>query len=654
MARLALLLAVVPAVVAPGVAAGHAPAGTAGVTDAAGKCARHLVGTLRICLRKGQRCDSGLQHDYLKAHLECHGRRLRPASLAALREGEPLLLDGHGRISRQIALEAFSSKVARLPGVKVRPGAVGQLSDATGVIDAVEAQRSHLTTAQRKAIDRALTPRAQVAATTQDLLDFRTIASQAEQRLAAHGFPLTHRVFLAFPSTNTLGGNPGKDLLGYAAPGWLDQIAGVEDRCVVWITPLGVGSNEAKRREIVAHELFHCAQFEFYNGATNRGALPQWVVEGSATWVGGQIAREWNGFDTANGHWSPWLLNPELDLGRRDYDAIGFYSLLQQSGDDVFARLHRIIPAAASGGDGSAYAAAIELAPAAFFNTWGPGFARSRVLPPNWDLTGPGILYIPAPHTVINQGTNAGRAVDQRGAEGRGLSLEADVIGVQADVSHGRIYTSAGDTPLRTELLCTKSGGCACPDGAPLPGRQVSKGIAAVGWQGGGASFTGESVDAACQKTGHGGGTPPSGPTGNVCRILKAIGITAVIPGGAFAAVLNSCTYGKCFSHYNDAGQQKCALLHAGTLVVQPLGSRAAARAPVNRLLASGAFRRVAIGADVAAIATKPSGGVIAMAVGTRFATLDLGASSDHPGSKPAWHNTGVLTQLARRLARRL
>src|SRR5436190_7589502 len=216
MLRFVLLLLVVVFVASSTPADAHAVA--------AKGCAKHKVGVKRICLRAHDRCSAAFRHDYLKAHLDCHKGRLRRASLSALREGEPLLLDSHGRIDRRNALEALSSKLVRLPGVKPRPGAVGKLSDLTGVIDAVEAQRGHLTKAQRNALTRALKPtsHATAAETGQDRLDFRTIVSQVEKRLIDHGFPVTHRVLLDFPTTNTAIGHSGDDVLGYAAPGWLD------------------------------------------------------------------------------------------------------------------------------------------------------------------------------------------------------------------------------------------------------------------------------------------------------------------------------------------------------------------------------------------------------------------------------------------------
>ena len=623
---------------------------------AAKGCAKHKVGAKRICLRVRDRCSAALQHDYLKARFSCVGGRLRRASLKALREGEPLLLDAHGRIGLRGALEAFSSRFGRLPGVKVRSGAVGALSDATGVIDAVEAQRAHLTKAQRKAVTAALkpTPHATAAATGQERLAFSKAVGEVERQLYMHGYTLTHPVALDFPSTNTIVGHAG-DVLGYAVPGWLDHIAGWGNSCIVSITPKGVDSREEFRREIVAHELFHCVQFEFYNEATKRAQLPQWVVEGSAAWVGAEIAFELNGGATPNGFWGNWLRAPYLDLGKRDYDAIGFYALLAQSGIDVFDRLREIIPAATHG-DGSAYAAAIAFAPPAFFDTWGPGFVRIALLGSNWDLTGPGIFGSVPPHIPINEGTNVGRSTDQRGARGATLGLEADVIGIQASVGHGLLHTLDGsEGPLHSELLCTKDGGCTCPDGTDLGARQVSKGLAEIGWQGGGVAISGESLDQACGKSEPPPPPPPPPkvPNTSECRLLKASGIESIVPRGMYAAFGNICTYLRCFKPFVDNGQHKCGLDRGGTMVRRDAPSPAAAKKAIKKFLASG-YRRISVGADLAAYQARPDGGVIAMAVGRQLAVVELGAGADKPAPQPTWHNKPQLTSMAKRVAKRL
>jgi hypothetical protein len=171
----------------------------------------------------------------------------------------------------------------------------------------------------------------------------------------------------------------------------------------------------------------------------------------------------------------------------------------------VFGRMHDVLRAAAAGGDGPAYAAAVGGAPPAFYDTWGPSYVRSLAFGPTWDLTGPGILRSFPLHAVIGDGAVFTRGVEPRAGMAAQLSLEADVIAVAARVRHGLLHTLGGQGPLRDELLCTKPGGCSCPDG-PIDARQVPKGIAAIGWQGGSVALAGRSLAAECDREGKAGG----------------------------------------------------------------------------------------------------------------------------------------------------
>jgi hypothetical protein len=603
-------------------------------------------------LHVGQHCTKRLAQLYLRSHLDCVHNRLRQASLAALRQGEPLLVDTHGRIEPRNALEAFSKLVVHIPGVKVRQGAVGRPDDATGIVEAVIAQRRRLSSKQRSVLNHFLkgsAGRARIAAnpTASDLSQLQTIALQASVRIANAGFPINHRLVVTFAPVDD------PDVRAFAVPGWLAAVPGAADACVIGVNPSVVGDNIPHQRRLMLHELFHCAQFEFYGSEAEWHRPPQWLKEGSAEWVSAVLAQEWNGIDLSNAHWALWLHLPMLDLGKREYDALGFFALLAQSGVDVFARLPSAIEAGAKGGDFPAYAAAVGSPPSAFFDTWGPGFLRLGAVGPNWELTGPGL---PSPvdtaHIPVDNGTDVGYYVDPRGAAGFSLGLEADVVVVQSGASHGRLHTIDGaEVPLHSETLCTAPDGCNCPDGARLSTRPVGRGFAVVGWQGGGVSFTGETLDEACARA-----TPPQPvPKAGSCHLLKAIGAEQLIPHGFWNTLPGSaCEYGRCLETFKEAGQTKCANAHGATLVVHRLGSRAAAQKPVKQLLSSAAFKRVSVGADLAALGVKPNGCVLAMARGSSFAVLSVGASADKPKPTPHWDVKSPTLRMGRRLAAKI
>ncbi len=100
-----------------------------------------VVGGKHACLRTGDKCKKAFQDDYISVGLQCKKKRLRKASIKQLRGGQPLLLSDNGYLSFKTALAAFDSQVADLPGVKPKPGEVGKVTEATYVIERIDAER---------------------------------------------------------------------------------------------------------------------------------------------------------------------------------------------------------------------------------------------------------------------------------------------------------------------------------------------------------------------------------------------------------------------------------------------------------------------------------------------------------------------------------
>jgi hypothetical protein len=497
LARLAFAVVAFSVVAAVPAAASAAPA------DAKRRpCVRAVITGKTVCLRLHQRCTVRLRSQYLRAGLDCRRGRLRRASPAAVRRGEPVLLDRRGHVDRRTALEAFDTALAPLPGVTPRRGAVGEIRDATWLVKAVADQRARLTLSQRAVLDRVLDagPTATVAAIgAAEQQEWTTLAAEARGRLAAHGYAIAHPIALSFPESN-IEPQSGRTVVGYAWPAWMDDTNGEPGTCTVWITPKGRTSTLAERRNTIAHELFHCAQFEQYASQEEWSREPQWVVEGGAEWAGTTIAQEWNGTDTPDAFWNGWLFAPDVDLGQRLYSAIGFFALMGQSGIDVFQRMHGILTAGASGGDGSAFAVATAGAPPGFYDIWGPGYLRDASIGPTWELKGAGLPASPQPHATIANGTSLTLSTADRAAMGLRLDLQADVVTLVPVVRHGLMRGPDGQVPLQGTTYCTLPGGCACEgeslDATPFP---KGKGLP-VGWFAGYITVEGRSVADECSK----------------------------------------------------------------------------------------------------------------------------------------------------------
>ncbi len=163
--------------------------------------------------------------------------------------------------------------------------------------------------------------------------------------------------------------------------GW--GFAGPAAHCVISINPLLYRSaNVARVASTVAHEVFHCFQADDYASIQAWGHAPGWLIEGQAEWVGDTIAPVGNGGD---GWWIDYLTDIAKVLFARDYDAIGFYAHMAESGINPWGRFDAMLKAA---GNPAAYATAVSNA---FRDDWASSLARPPAFGPGWDTTGPDI-----------------------------------------------------------------------------------------------------------------------------------------------------------------------------------------------------------------------------------------------------------------------
>ena len=275
-----LATAVAIGAIATSAIAATSPGRTSSSPEAAKKCTRAVVGGERSCLKTGQRCKKRFQDDYVAAGLSCRRGRLRNASLAEQRGGEPLLIDEHGQISLKTALAGFDSTVASLPGVKAKKGEIGVLDDATSVVGEIDANLDRLSTAQRAAFLAATTPdanaieipmsgaparqhpgaarRAPAAApscspqseTLEEEQFARAALGDAKQSLVAHGWPLPQPVKLCFLT------DQGGESATTNAFVKTDNIPpGTSTTCNMFVTRRGRGKSAIAQQYLYAHEL---------------------------------------------------------------------------------------------------------------------------------------------------------------------------------------------------------------------------------------------------------------------------------------------------------------------------------------------------------------------------------------------------------------
>lgn len=455
-----------------------------------------------VCLQPKESCTPAFRSDYLVAGLDCvrsHGkRRLVRASDATLRGGGLIALPASGRPSFSQALQLFDKVVAHLPGVRRRAGVVGKTTSGTIAIEWLELYKKRLSAAQRAVLQKvvaphgkavtiaipapppahesALAPIAKAAALTPN--QFAAIAREALTRLQQHGLAFKHSVAVRFASK----GPPGT--LAMSSPGWLE---GTSNACDLTIYPLGRAGSLVDVRTTAAHELIHCAESELMASDAERIATPKWIKEGTAEWGSQEVSLEWSGVahDTDNA-WPFWLKPTDgfsnLDLFKRDYDAVGLYALLKHQGTDVWALIKPLVQAGATRGSAGAFQEISTRSPSDVFDLWGPTLLARPALGPQWDLNGPGMPHPQPESFTIDNGTSRAVSIEVRGGLGTGLNVRADIVHIAAPDGVGLFRGPDGvDRRLGDDLYCARPQGCQCPDGSDPGFPEIGRGTGYVG-----------------------------------------------------------------------------------------------------------------------------------------------------------------------------
>lgn len=440
------------------------------------ECVKAFVNGRRSCLRKGDRCKKAYQADYVSAGFSCKRGRLRKASIAQLRGEQPLLLSDNGYLSLRTALAAFDELIAPLPGVEAKPGEIGELTDATVVIERIEADIAKLDPKQRAVFAQWTTPASDALIVDPEnpartLANGRRAPPSGEELILAdlylddalrvyrrRGFYPPRRLSLTLLSDQ---GTTKPNVLGYVTSA--DLPPGTAPYCNVFVTQKGRGLGAIDKRLVLAHEAAHCLQHAFVASKADLARVPAWVTEGTAEWLSAKAIEELGVGTPTQVAWTGWLKEPARDLFTRSYDAIGFYSMLEQAGVDTWSRVKGVISGAVAGASPGAYAAAIAGAPDIFNSRWGPGLVRDLALGPEWDYSGPFIDPSNVKTVTIANGALRTSTIAARSSAAVKFAISADVVTVKADKDvRGLLRFEGEQRALKRGAYCAKPGGCRC------------------------------------------------------------------------------------------------------------------------------------------------------------------------------------------------
>ncbi len=264
--------------------------------------------------------------------------------------------------------------------------------------------------------------------------------------------------------------------LAYAFPSLLPEAVRTlfEFGCQIHVNPnlrTDPSFDETAVRGALAHEMFHCFQFATL-GWKIPGAVgvPNWVTEGQATWVGeavvggSTIGRDW---------WATYLVSPNQSLWSRSYDAVGFFFHMQELGFAPWLHVDAMLHAS----DNPERFRAARAHEDDFLDTWASGLLRKPILVggPDWNAVALYETTMGAPTDQITLSVGSSSPV-LAGVVRNAVYLvrsQAEVVEVRI-AGHARLHTGStgGDLidGLEQTWLCTKPGGCACPEGEGFSG----------------------------------------------------------------------------------------------------------------------------------------------------------------------------------------
>jgi hypothetical protein len=324
-----------------------------------------------------------------------------------------------------------------------------------------------------------------------------------------------------------------------------------------------------------------------------------------------------------------------VNVRERSYDALGWWSLVEHLGVDLWKLQPALVRAGGFGDSTRPYALAVSSSPGTLATDWGSTLAQSAPLGPRWNLDGPGMTQRAEPTAVVADGGEFAHGVDTAGGYERAMDISADVITVRSKHTvEGFLRDGAGtDRPIpNNESYCARPEGCQCPGGRDLPYPPITPGVGKIGFadpvEMGAVVITGRSLEDECPK-----------PRNDACRVLAQAGVAGTVgTPGIFQFVVdrplpNGAHFWSCIyigekpdpedpTHEIPTG--KAASLN---LAAYPRTKRSTLLRNVSEFLRKGGYQLIHIdGADLAGIVRGSNGGAaIQMLIGKNTALLSGG-----------------------------
>lgn len=178
-----------------------------------------------------------------------------------------------------------------------------------------------------------------------------------------------------------------------------DVPAGGMQTCLIAVLRHGDLLSGRARQTVLAHELYHCYQFQKI-GTTAVRASPRWLIEGGANYVGESTV---GGTATmGEGYWLRYLQNP-ISFLQRDYDGFGLFFHLESKGIDPWQTMEQALADPTENADLRLQHLLSGIDPDVKA-AWPMGLARQPSWGADWDAQGkdiPAHTIYPAQHDIV-------------------------------------------------------------------------------------------------------------------------------------------------------------------------------------------------------------------------------------------------------------
>lgn len=435
------------------------------------------VGLVRVTGRTGARERAVGLATVLAARLRASGAESAwDATLARVRPD--------GTVSKDTALEAIALALGPVPGVPPPPGPRGDIGSATFLLGWIRPHWSALTPAQRTAVAELLdvpedleqSGSGAVAglARVHETTGGRRLPLQPDPALDALADRFADRFadLLGEPLRMgvRIGWVNGLDASGDAHPRTIDdrlaRTADAQHTCRIRVGRGGDNRRAAYLANTVAHEVFHCYQFQLAPLGWQRTGNA-WLTEGQAEWAANTVAPidpDW-----AAGHPDAYFGRPDESLFARTYTAGFFWGRLNETTGSIWRRLG---PALDQPTNEGAFAAAGAGAPG-FLEAWASSLPRLARAGAAWTTADP--LVVPPGRFPAASIDIAGPVhLDKEPFTNQLLRLRpngGDNV-VRIELTKGWIRASDGREDIRFgpggEAYVCLGGRCACPAGEEL------------------------------------------------------------------------------------------------------------------------------------------------------------------------------------------